>query len=346
MCKINLKIFVLAVLLFVCSVFSGCSLFGSEELFQRQSYAMGASAVMSAYGSDADAVLKLCEDELKRLDKLFSLSDPDSDIYKINSASGGAVTVSGEVSSLIKRSIDISERTLGAFDITIAPIVKLWGFYDGLPKIPTTDDLYSIFFNIGYENITLDQNSVALKPEMMIDISGMTKGYALDRMKSVLSSYDVKNAKISFGDTTLLMGSTPDGKGWSLPIPDPLEPLDSTMCVLKASNVCVATSHIYQNYFKRGDTVYHNIIDPADFFPADNGIISVTVIASNGAEAQALSSALLILGTTSASDFWRNHQGFEAIIVCDDMQVLITPGLSEKLFLESENSPYSFSLLS
>jgi len=344
--KGNLKVSILAVLFFVCNIISGCSILGSEELFQRQSYALGASAIMSAYGSDADAALKLCEDEFTRIDKLFSISDTESDIYKINSADGDSVSVSGEVSSLIKRSIDISERTRGAFDITIAPIVKLWGFYDELPKIPTTDDLYSLFFNVGYENITLDENNVTLKPEMLLDISGMTKGYALDRAKAILSSYDVKNAKISFGDNTLLMGSMPDSETWSLPIPDPLEPLDSTMCVLQASNVFVSTSHIYQNYFMHGDTVYHNIIDPADFFPADNGIISVTVIASNGAEAQALSSALLVLGSTSASDFWRNHQGFEAIIVCDDMQVLVTPGLSDKLFLEGENTPYSFSLIS
>lgn len=259
-------------------------------------------------------------------DTLFDRSNPDSDIYKLNNLKN--TEVSSETSVLIKKAVDVSYKTDGAFDITIAPVMDLWGFFDQQYRVPDDNDLNVALSKTGYEKISVTDTNVTLSDNAGLDLGGIAKGHLADKLAEVIKSNDVNSAIMSLGGNVYCVGTKPSGEKWNIGIRSPKNSSE-LLCSVNVADCAVVTSGSYERYFEKDGKIYHHIIDPKTGKPADTGLSSVTIIADDAAYADALSTALFVMGMDKASELQKKLGDFEAIFITADNKIYITPGLEE-----------------
>ena len=181
---------------------------------------------------------------------------------------------------------------------------------------------------MGSGHIHLDGNSAMLDEGCAVDLGGIAKGYASDRVAQVLAQYGVTGAAVSLGGNVYICGQKPDGALWSVAVQDPKDTSAYAM-TLELTDTFAVTSGGSQRFFTGEDgTVYQHILDPRTGKPAVTDILSVTVVAGNGTIADAYSTALYVMGEEAACDFWRQRGGFDMVLITADGRVLYTPGLA------------------
>lgn len=266
---------------------------------------------VTVYGRNSQAA-KQAIDRVEEIDAALSAFRKGSEVDKINSSqSGTAVSVSRECFSLIQRALSLSERTGGAFDITVKPVMDLWDF-GGTPKVPGDESLEQALTKVGYKNVLPDEENQTItlqKEGMAIDLGGIAKGYAADCAVEVLKEAGVENACLDFGGNVVTVGSMPLGlwdrlkhgvsaRPFTVGIQDP-KGARGTVAVThtaESSPCAVVTSGGYERFFEENGTTYHHIIDPATGRQPTGGIASVTVVAASSETADALSTALFVSG--------------------------------------------------
>ncbi len=298
------------------------------RLSSRQVFAMDTVMQLSAYGRAAPSALDACEDEIARLDALFSAQRPESDVARINAGAGEFVPVADETVEILRAAKDYAQKSRGALDVTVYPIVRAWGFISKDFRVLSEQDLVFLRPLVGSERIDVDDGRVRIGQGMQIDLGALAKGYTSQRLMAILSQHGVRSAMVTLGGNVQTLGTKPGGEKWRVAVQDPLK-TDDWVGVLSVADAAVVTSGGYQRYFESGGVRYHHIIDPHTGYPADSGLISVTVVCPDGTQADALSTALFVLGTQGAVQYWKDFGGFEAVLVTDDKQVLVTPGLSD-----------------
>ena len=304
---------------------------GTNKEYVADVYAMDTFMTLKAYGSSGQTAIDSAKEEIQRLEKLFNVNDPDSDISKINNSKGRGVDVSVDTAELIKISLEVSQETNGALDISVYPVLKEWGFTSEEYKIPSDKKLSELLENVGYEKITLEGNTVTVPEGYAIDLGSVAKGYTSDRLWDIMKEKGVSSALINLGGNVQTVGKKPGGELWKVAIENP-EDTSSYICTINVENKAVVTSGNYERYFQGEDgNLYWHIIDPADGYPADNGIISATVIGEKGVICDALSTALFVMGKDKAMEYCKAHREIEAVLVDDKMNVYITDGLSDDL---------------
>ena len=309
--------------LFTCTLLlSGCS----SDKASREFFAMDTVMRISASGGNAEQALEDAEAEINRLDRLFSISVSDSDIARLNRSGRGAV--SAETGQLLERSAEFSSRTDGSCDITVYPLEKLWGFYDGNQKVPSKAALSSALQSVGMEHCHIDRQSVVLDAGTQLDLGAIAKGYASYRAAELIQDAGVSSANLSLGGNVHVVGAKPDGSNWKVAIADPNNP-DSYAGILEVQDTAVVTSGGYQRFFRENGTVYHHILDPKTGYPADNTLLSVSIISRDDVLADALSTALFVMGEDKAIDFWKSAAfDFEMILITTEGSVLCSEGVS------------------
>lgn len=223
-----------------------------------------------------DDVLKGCEEICRKYDAMFSNKTEDSEISRINAAGGNPVEVSGETVKLIKKALYYSEFSNGLFDITIAPVSKLWDFHSDTPAPPAPEVLNEAVSHVDYKNIIVKDNTVRLTdPHAAIDVGGIAKGYIADRVKEYLKKQGVKHAIINLGGNVLAMGGRLDGSDYNIGIQKPFDNAGEPITSVRISSKSVVTSGTYQRYFEAGGKLYHHILDPHTGLPCENNLHSV-----------------------------------------------------------------------
>lgn len=308
----------------------------------REFFAMDTFMSVKAYGVTSDSVVEEAESEVLRLEKLFSVTDTESDIYKINSNSGSNVEVSDDTATLIKKANDISAKTNGATDISIYPILKEWGFTTGEYKVPDNITLQDLLANVDYTKIQVTDNIVTIPEGYEIDLGSIAKGYTGDKIIKLLKDNGVNSALINLGGNVQTMGTKPDGSKWSVAIKNPINQ-ESEICIVKVADKAVITSGSYERYFSIDNRKYWHIIDPETGKPADNGLISVTIIGDSGTFCDSLSTSLFVMGTEKAIDYAKENTDIDVILVTDEMEIFITDDIADNV--EMLNN-YSYSLIS
>ena len=234
-----------------------------------------------------------------------------------------------ETAAVIQEACTIYAETGGAFDITVYPVMDAWGFYSGAPDVPNDATLQNALKNCGCNHLILNGNTIRFAEENMgVDLGGIAKGYASAAVAETLMQNGVESAVISLGGNIHVLGSKPDGTDWSVAIQDP-EDATRYIGTVSVSDMAVVTSGSYQRYFEKDGVKYHHILDPKTGCPANTGLRSVTVVSRNDMEADALSTALFVMGMEQAANYWREHGGFEILFVTDKNEVFITAGLSD-----------------
>jgi Membrane-associated lipoprotein involved in thiamine biosynthesis len=330
---------------------------GSAQPETSELFAMDTVMNLTAYGSGAKTALDASSDAITGLEDRLSRTKSDSEITAVNNAAGSAVTVDSDVAALVSSALTYSAATGGAFDITIAPVVTAWGFTTGEYRVPSQSELAELLKKVDSSRVTVSGDAVALGAGQSIDLGGIAKGYTSDVVEGIFRDDGIASGMISLGGNVYVRGSKPDGSAWRVAVQDPSDS-SSYVGVLKLTDAFAVTSGGYQRYFEENGVRYHHIIDPATGSPAENGLISVTIVADangddakdntpgNGTMCDAFSTALFVMGTDKAEEFWRTGKyPFGMVLVTSDGRVLVTSDIADR-FEEAEGSGYSYEVVS
>lgn len=308
------------------------SLTDNRKETKREFLAMDTYMTLTAYGDGAQDALKKAEDEIQELESKWSVTEEGSEIYKINHSDGRAVTVSKETAEVIRFALDMARETGGALDPTIYPVLTAWGFTTDKYRVPEEREIQELLKQIGYESVELNDQSIKIPEGMELDLGSVGKGYAGDLAAEIVKDAGIHSALLSIGGNIQAVGSKTDGSDWRLAIQNPYG--DGEAGVLEVSDCAVVTSGNYERYFTAEDgKTYGHIIDPETGYPADNGLVSVTIVTKEGKKGDALSTAMFVKGVEDACKYWQEHKDFEMILMTDAKDLYITEGIMEKFTL-------------
>ncbi len=280
-----------------------------------------------AYGDNGDEALKSAEEKIKYLESIFSVTIKESDIYRINNSHGSTVEISPETAEILGEAVKMCEKTDGTLDITLYPVLNSWGFTGDEFRIPDLKEITELLEYVDYSKIYVDGRNVTIPDGFQLDLGAIAKGYTSDAVADVLRENGVESAVINLGGNIRTLGEKPDGSLWKIAVRDPFD-AENDMCVIETGEISVVTSGNYERYFEGDDGQrYWHILDPSDGYPADNGLVSVTVIGESGFYCDALSTALFVMGEDKAVEFWRKNQDFDMILVTDSQEIIYTSGM-------------------
>ena len=303
----------------------------------RDIFAMDTYMTLTAYGKNAKKALDAAVDEINNIEQLVSTGIDSSEVSQINK--NGKGSVSETTGYLIKRSKEIYDSTNGVFDITIYPIMQAWGFPTENYRVPGTKELKKLRGLMGADHVLYDEKKqeVTLNKEgMKIDLGGIAKGYTSSKVMDIFKENGISSAVISLGGNVQTLNGKPDGSDWRVAVENPAD-TGSYIGVLSIKDKAVITSGGYERYFKQDGKTYHHIIDPANGYPANNGLTSVTIVSDDGTLADGLSTSLFIMGPEKAQKYWKEHSDeFDTILVKDDGSILVSEGLAEYFTSESD----------
>jgi thiamine biosynthesis lipoprotein len=264
---------------------------------------MGSTFTAVAYGEDRDqlqsAVASALE-EARRLDQLLSNYRPESEWSQVNREAGDhPVRVSPELFNLLAACVEYSRQSEGAFDITVGPLMKTWGFYKGSGHLPHRAEIRSVLASIGYQGLLLDPKNQTVKfarKGMDMDPGGIGKGYAVDRMAEVMKDNGIRSALISGGGSSIYaIGNPPqEPQGWKVTIKDPKNPSKPVADVYLKDN-SMSTSGNYEKFFYAGGKLWSHIMDPRTGYPS-MGMLSVSIVTPKTIDSEAWAKPYYILG--------------------------------------------------
>lgn len=301
---------------------SGCR---SDKATEKTIYAMDTVMMLKAYGENSEKAVTEAVDMINIADENFDRGDIKSDVYKINHER--TAKVSTQTSQIFKAASEISEMTDGRFDITIAPIVDLWGFYTKDFYVPDENEINKNLSRVNYKNVSVSGQDICLKENSEVDLGAIAKGFVSDKITDIFKENGIRSAIVSLGGNVQTMGTRPDGQKWNVAVEHPDKDKEYAG-TLKVENMAVVTSGSYQRYFERDTKIYHHIIDPKTGKPANNGLTSVTVVTESGTLADALSTAVFVMGFDKGIEFWHENENFELIFVTENGEIYITEGLN------------------
>lgn len=297
----------------------GCSSFSKErDLTYTDTLFDTVIRVQILDPADED-ILKGVEKLCKKYDTMFSRTNPESEISKINNSKGEAVSVSEDTTTIIKKGIYYSEMSKGAFDISIGSVSSLWDFKTEDPSLPSKKALTDATSHVNYQNIVVSGNTVRLAdPNMLLDVGAIAKGYIADRVKEYLEDNGVKHATINLGGNVQTIGTKPDGSPYNIGIQKPFDESGQAITSVKVKDQSVVTTGTYQRYFEKNDIMYHHILDPKTGSPCENNLQSVTIITDSSLTADALSTTCFLLGLDKGMNLIDQLKNVDAVFITDN----------------------------
>lgn len=296
----------------------------------REIFAMDTYMTLTAYGENGEKAIEAAVQEIERLDALLSIGTESSEITKLNTVGSGVL--SEDSATLVSQALELYHTTGGAFDITVLPLMRLWGFTDQNYRVPSADELEQTLRCVGSDQLTYDEKTkqLTLGEGQSIDLGGIAKGYTSGRVMDIFRSYGVVSGMVSLGGNVHVLGSKTDGTAWRVGIqnPDNSEDIAGVLAVIDRA---VITSGGYERYFEQDGVTYHHILDPSTGKPAQSGLASVTIVSENGTRADGLSTALFVMGQEKAIAYWRQHTDeFDAVLISADGEIAVTEGIFDQ----------------
>ncbi len=339
MTELKLKKYIIPGIIFIFAVsfILYISFFNKKSVVPNSETFFSMDTVMTVSGYCDKDVLAEAEALVTHLDSLFSVTNPESDIYILNNEK--CVIAHPETFELISDAVSLCERTHGTADISVYPLVCAWGFTTGDYKVPSDNEISEILAYVDYKKISLnnDTHEITIPGGMMLDLGSIAKGYASDCLVNLLKENSVESALINLGGNVYALGEKKDGTLWNVGIADPTDS-ESTIGYVSVSDKAVITSGGYERYFEKNGKTYIHIIDPATGVPVSNDLKSVTIVGDTGVVCDAFSTALFVMGSEKAIDFWQSSGDFEAIFIKNDGEIIITEDLSKNFTLQKDVS--------
>ena len=304
----------------------------SATLQERTLFAMDTVMHFSVYDASNNTFEKMFE-KVNQLENMLSVTKPNSAIYQLNT--NGTGKANDELIQLLQKTLSLCEKSEGALDITLYPILQSWGFTQNTHHIPTDDELNDVLPLVDYRKVSIHADTITLPKGMKLDFGAVAKGYTGDVLCNSLRHDGITSALLNLGGNVQTLGTKPDGSLWKIGIQNPLS--EDWVAVVEVDNKAVVTSGGYERYFEDdAGHIYWHILNPKTGKPAQNGLISVTIIGEEGFLCDGLSTALFVQGLSDATDFWRKHPTFEAVFITEDNEIYITEGLTPHFTLTND----------
>ena len=327
----KISLFALCLLLCIAIIipFASCQ---RDERQEKSFFLMDTTITVTLYTNPktAEKIFDDCRQILSEYEKLWSRTKEESDVGRFNQADQ-SLELDARTATLIAQAIEVSQKTDGAFDITVAPIVSLWQNGEERGTLPTSAEIQSALALVGAESLALSGNTLSkAKGNVQIDLGGIGKGAAISALLNYLKTCDVRGGLVSFGSNVAVFGEKPDGSPFRIAVENPkTDDRYAGVLNLKAGEI-LSVSGDYERYYTIDGNKYHHIIDPQTGYPAQSGLCSVAVVCSNGALADALSTALFVMGREKALAFYESRvYNFEAIFIDQNGNVSTTEGIAD-----------------
>lgn len=300
-----------------------------------ESYALDTICTQKVRGENADVAIGEVNAMLQRITREYSLNE-GSQLFAVNIAAPDAAQVSEEAAALIAQALQIAEETGGAFDPTIGPVTVLWNI-SGNPRLPSDEQISTALPLVDYSRVRMEGVAITL-PEagMMLDLGGIAKGYAADLAVTIYEKHGIGAALLNLGGNVYAYGAREDGSDWKIGLRDPLGNPGEYAAVIPIKNGSVVTSGVYERFFEKDGQVYHHLFDPRTGYPSDNGLLAVTVVCENSARADALSTALFVMGLEEGLEAAQNMPDVQAVFFTEARQIYVTDGLKESIEITNE----------
>lgn len=268
----------------------------------------------------------------KKIESYTSRFDPESDVANINRNAGGrAVKVHPETLEIISESLEYSRLTDGAFDITIAPVAGLWGFYDKKYRVPAKEEIRATLPLVDWRKVEVDEKEGTIRlasPGMGIDLGGVAKGYAAGAISDLLRERGVRHGLVNFGGAVGAVGNRADGKPWVVGIKSPRGKANSMVGRIKAVDDYVSSSGDYERYFIRDGRRYYHIFDPKTG-RQPTGAMDATVVGPDSLTADILSTSIFVMGRDRGFELIGTQPGYQAVFIDDRGDVSQTGGMGK-----------------
>ena len=284
---------------------------------------------ITIYDRDPKNLVNELFKEIQTMEDRYSRYVPDSEISKINNNPVTAVNVSEDTLELIEQSLFFSTISDGLFDISIGPLVDIWGINQENPKVPSQAEIDSAKEKIDFRKISLNKENrtVSVADGMSIDTGGIAKGFITDRLMSILREKNIDSALLNLGGNLYLHGTKPDGSLWNVGIRNPYGLQGDYIGIVSVKDISIVTSGIYERYFEEDGKRYHHILNPKTGYPEDNELASVSIFSSSSVLCDGLSTTCFLLGLSDGMELIESLDDVEAIMVTRDKKVYLSDGI-------------------
>lgn len=305
----------------------------NEGIARKTQFAMGTIMVHEAYGRYAQESVEAVCAEVERLENLFSRFRPESEISRINRTAGKRKQpVSSETFEVLSRAVQFSRCCPGYLDITISPLVDVWKIGRNAQAVPDETAIHEKLHLVNFRDIILNpekQTAGLRRIGQSIDLGGIGKGYAADKVLDVYKTFDIHSAYSNLGGNVVTLGTKPDGSSWKIGIQHPRME-DRLIGAVASVGQSAVTSGDYQRYISGVDGKrYHHILSPRTGYPSESGLLSVTIVTDDSMTADALSTMVFIAGMEKGIAVLSEYPQVDAVLVDADCQVFVTRGLKD-----------------
>jgi len=306
-----------------------------STITSQESYQIGTYIKISIY-ADKEAPSTLFDELFYTIDqyeKRISTSIESSEINAINEATGiEPVVVSDAVWQLIQKGIAYGELSDGKFDITIEPLVALWGIGSDHARIPAKEEIQQAIGRIDYKTLVLDEedHSVFLPEKGMgLDLGAIAKGFIADELKAIIIARGYEHAIINLGGNVLTVGHKPNSETWSVGIRDPKGGQTDILGVLHLKDNSIVSSGVYERFFEEDGVRYHHILNPFTGYPEQNSLQAISIVSKNSVDGDGLSTSLFVMGLKEAYAYASERDDIEVLLITDDNKLYYTEGLKD-----------------
>ena len=313
---------------------------------QSDFYAMDTFMTVTTYNPDeklAKSTQTEIEQHINGLDALMSRQRVESGLTKLNAANGAVVTVSPQLYEVIKTAVYYAELTDGAYDPTTAPLSDLWGIGTENAHVPAQNEIDEVMKKVGWKKVHLmENNQVQLEDSAQIDLGGIGKGWAANDAAAICrTAGNTLHVLAQLGGNIVGIGENPNNEtgDWVIGIADPENPANY-VATIAITDESVVTSGDYERYFEQDGKRYHHIFDPKTGYPADNGLRAVTVVDADSAKADALTTALFVMGLEDGLNFCEEHE-IKAVFVTDAHEVIPTETVQAQYTFTGQQAGYT-----
>ncbi|MDR0314192.1 MAG: FAD:protein FMN transferase [Treponema sp.] len=305
---------------------AGCS----PTIASRTEFVLDTLCTITLYEYGKEQVYNEIFGRLREIENRMSVHRKGTELDNINAAAGLApVKVSADVFMVIETALYYASLSGSAFDPSVGPLVSLWDI-GGDPRVPGQEEIDRVLSLVNWNDVELDrQNSTVFlkKPGMVLDLGAIAKGYAADEAAAIIRKAKIPRAIIDLGGNILLVGEKKDKSLWGVGIQNPQSDRGGYLGIVRVREKTVVTSGVYERFFWADDVLYHHIFSPFDGYPARNNFFSVTIISDRSIDADALSTAVFVMGYEKGSALVDSLEGVDAVFVFDDQSIRITSGV-------------------
>nr|WP_319487824.1 FAD:protein FMN transferase [uncultured Caproiciproducens sp.] len=322
----------LLTIIIICLIFIWVKYGQRAKSYECTNFAMGTYIQQTVYGKNAQVAATAAAKKIGELENLISWRITDSDIYKLNQASGSDwIKLDARTIALLQKSLDVAQKSNGAFEPTILPITSLWDFGGSNQHVPAKNDITKYLKYVNYNDLrvnTKDSTASLKQHYMAVDLGAIGKGAACDE---AVASYRQSGADcgiVSVGGSVGVFGTKSDKSAWHVAVRDPRssETQSASMGTIDLHSGFVSTSGTYEKTFTENGVTYHHLLNPKTGYPENNGLISVTVICDNGALSDALSTACFVLGREKGIALLKEYNA-NGIFIDSDSKVFATDNI-------------------